>query len=523
MWKERQDEQRRTNVPEYIARWNGTSTDYPRDALLPDLFADSAKQHADAPALVWQGGSWSYRNLQDRVRRAAAHLRARGVRDGDPVGVLLDRSPELVVAALGTLEAGAVYLPLDPSHPEARLAGVLDDSGTRYLITTEDTQVPDTAQAGRVTPEQLAQHDCPPPETSWTRDRTAMDAAYIIYTSGSTGAPKGVVCTHRGLVRLVTADDPSVPTSGDRLLVTTNPTFDVSCYEVFCTLLNGACLAIPESADLLSSESLSRILQEWSITTLWLSAGLFHQHAETMPGMFSTLRCLTAGGDVLNPSAVRAVLEHGRPGTFLNGYGPSENAVLSTTHRVETLSPHAELVPVGRPVDNTSAYIVRPDGDLAAVGEEGELWLGGDGVALGYLNDVEKTRERFVPDRFGTDPDGRLYRTGDVARQRGDGVLEFLGRRDRQVKVRGFRVELDETEAVLTAHPEVEEAAVDVIGQGAGERLGAAVVCVPGAGSEGLAHRVLAHARDRLPDYMVPARLVVTKELPPPDERQGGP
>ncbi|NSC22983.1 amino acid adenylation domain-containing protein [Streptomyces albus subsp. chlorinus] len=507
-------EQRKAHVPDNVARWNDTRTDYPRDALLSELFADCAERHADAPALVWPDGRWTYRELLERVRRAAARLRARGVHPGDTVGVLLERSPDLVVAALGILEAGAVYLPLDPEHPATRLNGVLDDSHTRCLITTEDTAAPLRTRAEVLSPADMAR---PAPAGTVTRDtgnREATDAAYLVYTSGSTGAPKGVVCTHRGLVRLVTADNPSIPSAGDRLLATTHPTFDVSCYEIFCTLLNGAALVLPRGDDLLSSEALARLLEERSITTLWLSAGLFHQHAETAPGMFSRLRCLMAGGDALNPSAVRAVLEHGRPRFFLNGYGPSENAVLSTTHRITELAPEAELVPIGRPVDNTTAYVVRSDGHLADTGEQGELWLGGDGVALGYLNDPEKTAQRFLPDRFGTDPDGRLYRTGDVVRQRDDGVLEFLGRRDRQVKVRGFRVELDEAEAVLSAHPEVAEAAVDVVGQGAGERLGAAVVSASDADSEELEHRVLRHARDRLPAYMVPARVVVADELP---------
>ncbi|MDJ1135658.1 amino acid adenylation domain-containing protein [Streptomyces iconiensis] len=502
------------NLPDDIAKWNATTTDYPRDALLTDLFAAAVERTPDAPALTWSAGEWSYRELRDQVRRAACHLRARGVGEGEVVAVLLERSAHFVVAALAVLEAGAVYLPLDPDHPEARLVQVLEDSEAGHVITAQDCEIPDTVRATRVPVDDMAGHELPSPDTTWTEGRGAPDPAYVIYTSGSTGTPKGVVCTHRGLVRLVHADDPSVPGADDRLLATTNPTFDVSCYEIFCTLLNGACLVIPDPDDLLDSEDLARTLRRRRITTLWLSAGLFHRHAEAKPEMFGSLRCLMAGGDVLNPSAVRAVLEHGGPRVFLNGYGPSENAVMSTTHRIDRLSPHAELVPIGRPVANTTAYVVRHDGDLAAPGEEGELWLGGDGVALGYLNDPGKTAQRFVPDPFGSDPRARLYRTGDVVRQRRDGVLEFLGRRDRQVKIRGFRVELDEVEAVLTAHPQIAQAAADVIGQGAGERLGAAVVAVPGADTSGLDRRTLDHARDRLPAYMVPARLVVAEGLP---------
>ncbi|MCX2969802.1 MULTISPECIES: amino acid adenylation domain-containing protein [Streptomyces] len=501
-------------VPERVRRWNATATDYPRDALLPTLFAERAERDPDALALLWPGGSWTYHQLHERVRRTAAHLRARGVDDGDTVAMLLERSPEAVVAALGILEAGAVYLPLDPAHPSARLAMVLEDSGAGHVLARRDATLPDPASSALVTTDEAADHPLPPRDARWTGGRRATDAAYIVYTSGSTGTPKGVVCTHRGLVRFAAADHPSVPGPGERLLATTNPAFDVSCYEFFCTLLNGACLVLPEPDALLDTGALDDTLREQGITVAWLSAGLFHQHAQAAPGMFAGLRCLMAGGDTLSPSAVRAVLDHGRPRYLVNGYGPSENAVISVSHVIEELAPHAELVPIGRPLPDTTAYVVRPDGRLAAVGEEGELWLGGDGVALGYLNAPEKTADRFLPDRFGDDPDGRLYRTGDVARWRADGVLEFLGRRDRQVQLRGFRVELDEVEAVLSTHPGVREVAADVLGEGGGERLGAAVACDPDVDSEALVRRLHDHARDRLPAYMVPARIAATAELP---------
>ncbi|MEV8129036.1 amino acid adenylation domain-containing protein [Streptomyces sp. NPDC085944] len=501
-------------VPDHVRRWNATAADYPRNALIPGLFAERAERDPDADALLWPDGRWTYHQLRERVRRTAAHLRARGVGDGDTVAMLLERSPDAVVAALGILEAGGVYLPLDPKHPDARLASVLKDSGTGHVIAAPGTGLPGESTAVLVTPGEAAAHPLPSRDTRWTGGRRATDAAYLVYTSGSTGAPKGVVCTHRGLVRFAAADHPAVPGPGERLLATTNPTFDVSCYEIFCTLLNGACLVLPEPETPLDPAALGLALREQGITVVWLSAGLFHQHAQAAPGMFAGLRCLMAGGDALSPSAVRAVLGHGRPRFLVNGYGPSENAVISTTHVIEELPPHAELVPIGTPLPNTTAYVVRRDGRPAAVGEEGELWLGGDGVALGYLNEPGKTAERFVVDRFGDDPEGRLYRTGDMARWRADGVLEFLGRRDRQVQLRGYRVELDEIEHVLSAVSDVREAAVDVLGEGGGERLGAAVACAPDADTAALVRRLHAHARDRLPAYMVPARIVATAELP---------
>ncbi|MFD7666826.1 amino acid adenylation domain-containing protein [Streptomyces sp. NPDC059788] len=503
------------HVPDTVRSWNDTTTDYPRDATVPSLFAEQARRHPGRPALEWDEGRLTYRELYARVRRAAAHLHARGMADGDTVAVLLRRSPEATVAVLAVLEAGGAYLPLDPDDPDERLETVLTGAGVRHAITGPgEPPAPVARHCTQVTTDALAGHPPPADDERWGADRRATDPAYVIYTSGSTGTPKGVVCPHRGPVRLVKNTDYLQLGPDDRLLATTALTFDISCLELFAPLLNGGCLVLPDPEALLSADALEDLLRTRRITVLWLSAGLFHQHAEDRPRMFATLRALIAGGDALSPSAVRAVLRHGRPELLINGYGPTEACSLVTTHRIEDLSSHAETVPIGRPIANATAYVVREDGQPAEPGEDGELWVGGDGIAHGYLGEPERTAEVFVPDRFGPDPEARLYRTGDVARRRRDGVLEYRGRRDRQVKIRGYRVELDEIELALTSHPEVREAAVDVLGEGAGQRLAAAAVPASGTRAEGLAARLTAHARDRLPQYMVPARLAAVEEIP---------
>ncbi|WP_078876435.1 amino acid adenylation domain-containing protein [Streptomyces sp. 150FB] len=513
---EQTHEQPSTRLPNHVRACNDADWDYPSDASLSDLFAEQADRTPQAEAVAWDDGRWTYDELRQRVQGAAALLRERGVRNGDTVGVLLPRSPDWVVAALGVLAAGAVYLPLDPAHPESRLRGILEDADVRCLVTDADGPPPAADDRTRVTTGELNPRtdvDGPDPRTAAAR-RDGGDPAYVIFTSGSSGTPKGVVCTHRGPARLALGAGDLRLRAGDRLLATTNATFDVSCYELFAPLLSGACLVLPDPETLLSTDALAELLRRQGITVMWLSAGLFHQHAQAQPEMFAGLRCLIAGGDALNPSAVRAVLEHGRPGLFLNGYGPTENSVLSTVHRVTSLSPHADSVPIGLPVTASTAYVVRSDGRLAGVGEQGELWVGGDGVALGYLGDEEKTARQFVPDVFGGDERRRLYRTGDIACWRKDGVLEFRGRRDRQVKIRGYRVELDEIEATLEAHPEVTEVAVDVVGEDAGQRLAAAIITDGGAEPDGLVRQLRDHTRDRLPAHMVPARIVVADELP---------
>ncbi|MFI1582700.1 amino acid adenylation domain-containing protein [Embleya sp. NPDC020630] len=493
---------------------NRPRTDYPRDVGIPALFAEQVSARPDSPAVEWVDGGWSYGELGERVRRGATGLRARGVTNADHVAVLIGRSADAVAATLAILYAGAVYLPIDPSYPADRIAQILSDADVRTAVSAPGAriEVPDGLDVVGVD-ELFAAPDRA--DEQWWRGRGAGEAAYVIYTSGSTGAPKGVVCPHRGQTRLArdTGDLRVLPE--DRWLATTNPTFDVSCLEMFATLLNGACLVVARDEDLLDSKALESVLRDARISVTWLSAGLFHQHAHVAPKMFAGLRCLIVGGDTVGPRAVRAVLRHGRPGMLLNGYGPTENSSLSTTHRVDELSERAENVPIGVNVAGSTSYVVRDDRTIADPGRTGELWVGGDGVALGYLNDPEKTAERFVEDPW-TPPEvrSRLYRTGDMARWREDGALEYLGRRDRQVKLRGYRVELDEVEAVLSAHARVRQAAVGIVGEGAGEVLVAAVVAHSDRERRRLVQRLHEHVRDRLPTYMVPNRITVVDRLP---------
>ncbi|MFF5438906.1 amino acid adenylation domain-containing protein [Streptomyces achromogenes] len=488
---------------------------YPREALISQLFVEQARQHPDASAVVWDGGGWNYRELYTRVRRGAASLRSHGVSDGDLVGVLLERSPQAVAAVLAILEAGGAFVPLDPSAPTCRLETVLRAAGIRHVVTAPGW-VPDLVQqlCRCVTTDELAAHTKPDSHQRWGVGRCATDAAYVMYTSGSTGTPKGVVCPHRGPVRLVKSGGLLRILPDDRLLATTRLTFDVSCMEMFGPLLNGACLIVPALETPLDTEALHRALRDHHASVMWLSAGLFDQHVQRRPGMFRDLRCLVTGGDVVSPSSARAVLEHGRPRLLVNGYGPTENSVLCVAHRIEDVSPSAPSIPIGRPLPNATAYVVREDGQLAAPGEVGELWLGGDGVALEYLGDPDLTSRSFVPDRFGPDSKARLYRSGDLACWLPDGTLEYSGRQDRQIKIRGYRIELGEIESALASHPKVLEAAADVRGGGDGRHLVASVVLTTDSGTEDIARELLVYARDRLPGYMMPRRIDTVSEIP---------
>ncbi|WP_433260386.1 amino acid adenylation domain-containing protein [Actinosynnema sp. CS-041913] len=494
-----------------VRTWNRTATDYPRDGLVHELFAAQAQATPDAVALSPQDGEdLTYGEVLRRMENLAAVLAAEGVRVGDSVAVAIERSVDAYVAILAILRTGARWVPIGPDDPQPRVETVLADAGCGVVVvppTGNDALPSDVLVLGvRDTV------DAEPPQRP---ELTARHPAYVMYTSGSTGAPKGVVVPHRGIVRLARNTGVLAFRPDDTVCATVNPTFDMSVFELFGALLNGARLAIPTRETVLSAPALESFLAQQRVTTMWLGSALFHQFVAQRPEMFRGLRRLVAGGDALNPNVVRKLLATARPGRLVDGYGPTENTGLSTAHVVEELPPEAESVPIGRPVCDSTAYVVREDGSLADVGEEGELWVGGDGVAIGYLNKPRLTAQRFVPDQFSDRRGGVLYRTGDMARWRRDGVLEFLGRRDRQVKIDGFRVELREIEIVLAAHHQVEEAVVAVLDGPAGARhLCGWVTGAGGADRRALPEALRRHLRDRLPMFMVPTELRVVDAMP---------
>ncbi|MEU1394246.1 MULTISPECIES: amino acid adenylation domain-containing protein [unclassified Nonomuraea] len=492
-----------------LKEWNDTARPYPRDAVLPELFDAQAARTPDAPALTGGGRTLTYRELAGRADALARVLRRQGVRAGTPVALPVERSAEAVVGIWAVLKAGGAYVPLDPGDPAARLRELTRRLGVEHVVTRADRRP--SLDARHVLP-----LDGPVPEAGPLPPKvaSATDLAYVIFTSGSTGVPKAVAVPHRAAVRMATATDCAALGPDDVVVATTNPTFDVSCFEIFGAHLNGSHLVVPEPEALLSPPDLARELREHDATVMWLSAGLFHQLGFADPGMFSSLRYLVAGGDVLNPDCVRGVLAAGPPEHLVNGYGPTENGTFSTAHEMTGLPPDAERVPIGRPIANSTCYVLREDGSPCEPEEEGELYVGGDGVALGYMGDEERTAERFLPDPF-LGGDARMYRTGDRAAWRPDGVLDFLGRLDRQVKISGHRVEIGEVESELAAHPEVREAAVTVRESGRGDRALVAWA-VPWRRKEPrpFARRVRAFLRDRLPAFMVPGRVAVADELP---------
>jgi amino acid adenylation domain-containing protein len=528
-----------------LVEWNDTSTDYPRDECVHRLFERQARQTPDAVALVFGEKSLTYQELNKRANQLAHHLREMRVGPETLVGVCMDRSIEMVVALLGVLKVGGAYVPLDPTYPQERLRFMIHDTQILLLLTQSslaeklseygvrtvclDTDSRDIARHGT---EDLAS------------DMMAENLAYVMYTSGSTGQPKGIGVPHRAVIRLVKNTN-FADLSSDQVILQFAPiSFDASTLEIWGSLLNGGRLVIYPSADVPLLEELSGTIQKYGVTTLWLTAGLFHQMVESgnLRGL-TKLRQLLAGGDVLSAPHVRRAIQQLRESSegedggcvVINGYGPTENTTFTCCHPMTHPAQVGDSVSIGRPIANTQVYLLDRDMQPVPVGVAGELYMGGDGLAWGYLNRPELTAERFVPNPFAsteyrvpsiegitnyelriTNLGGeRLYRTGDLARYLPGGRIEFLGRIDHQVKVRGFRIELGEIEAVLAEHPSVQDVVVtarereDVPGD---KHLVAYIV--DGSGRPPAPGELRQYLREKLPDYMVPSAFVAMEKLP---------
>ncbi|NPC80488.1 amino acid adenylation domain-containing protein, partial [Pyxidicoccus fallax] len=498
-----EDEQRRV-----LREWNTTASDAPRESTLPEVFAQVVARHADKVAVEFGGAKLTYRQLDERSNQLAWHLRQRGVGADSRVALALERSLELIVSLVAILKAGGAYVPLDPAYPRERLAGMVEDTRPQALITTRalSTHLPAEGLSTVVLEDAAldAEPAHAPPSTA-----LPDSLAYVDFTSGSTGRPKGVGTTHRNVLRTLFGVDYAHLGPDETLLQLAPIAFDASTLEVWGALLHGARLVVmpPQPPSL---EELEQVLRDTRVTTLWLTAGLFTQVVESRLSALRSVKQVLAGGDVVPPAHARRVLgELGIPLT--NGYGPTETTVFAVCFRMTDPAQAGASVPIGRPIGGTRLYVLDEHGQPVPMGVPGELFIGGDGLARGYVGQPSLTAERFIPDRFSGIPGARLYRTGDRVRWRADGLLDFLGRADSQVKLRGFRIEPGEIEAALTAQPGVRQALVLVREDRPGDkRLVAYVVGAPDMQVEALR----AALKQRLPDYMVPSAFVPLEALP---------
>jgi amino acid adenylation domain-containing protein len=530
-----------------VEEWNQTTTEYPRDAFVHELFAAEAARRPDAVAVTFGDTSLTYAGLDAAADALAGRLGVMGVRPGDRVALFAERSLAMIVATVGILKAGAAYLPLEPGYPADRLGFMLGDAGAHVVLAQQHlasqlADVLDAAMAVSTTGAMLQprvlrmdasgaiegddatgrEPDDRPASIGTLAESSAERAAYVMYTSGSTGRPKGVVVPHRAIVRLVRNTNYARLGDGEVLLGFAPTAFDASTFEIWGALLNGGRLSLvpPGLPDL---STLGQLVESTGVTTLFLTTALFQQIVDAGLERYRAVRQLYTGGQVLSiPHIRRAIAE--LPGCRVNNiYGPTENTTFTSWQPLPD-GWHTELpIPIGTPIANTRVHVLDANGQPSPIGVPGELYTGGDGVALGYLGRPELTAERFVRDPFSADPSARLYRTGDRVRWLASGVIEFLGRLDQQVKVRGFRVEPGEIEAALAAHPAVREAAVVArkMEEGETQLIGyyVAHAAVSGANT-GVATMPLTSAslrtylRERLPEYMVPSALVPLDEMP---------
>ncbi|WP_245894300.1 amino acid adenylation domain-containing protein [Chamaesiphon polymorphus] len=484
--------------------WNDTQVDYPQDKCFHELFEAQVERTPDAIAVQFEDAKLTYRELNDRSNQLARYLQTLGVKPEVLVGICVERSLDTIVGLLGVFKAGGAYVPLDPAYPADRLSFMLSDSQVALLLTQQKLL------AGLP--------DCDVPilrlDADWgdieSKDRSNFDSgvrfnnlAYVIYTSGSTGKPKGVLVQHQGLCNLAQAHVRIFDAHPDsRVLQFASFSFDASIAEVVLSLYAGATLYLGARESLIPGTGLMRLLLDRKISHVTLSPSAL---AAMPSGEYPDLRTITVAGEACPPDLVA---QWGRGRQFINGYGPTESTVCTTTAICKDSD---TAPPIGRPMDNLQVYILDRHLQPVPIGVAGELHVGGAGLARGYLNRADLTAEKFIPNPFGRDYSGRLYKTGDLARYLPDGNIEFLGRIDQQVKIRGFRIELGEIEAVLSLHPQVREAVVVVRVDPTGKRLVAYIVPKSGTIATGELRSFVA---DKLAEFMVPSAFVMMESLP---------
>ncbi|CAG8863570.1 Tyrocidine synthase 3 [Pseudomonas fluorescens] len=493
-----------------LVEFNDTCRDYPRDEPVHRLFERQVAQDPSALAAVQDGRALTYGELNTCANRLAHWLMAEGIEPGAAVALLLPRSLELLTAQLAIAKCGAVYVPLDSNAPTERQAFMLIDCQAVAVITLRGTAV--DAPVRRIDLDGLALDDQPAHDPDLAQG--ADTVAYVMYTSGSTGAPKGVRVPHRGIARLVLNNGYAGFDSRDRFGFASNPAFDASTLEVWGALLNGGQVRVIDHLTLVDPARYAKALKDEGISVLFLTSALFNHYVQVIPQALGGLRVLFTGGERADPAAFRAMRAAAPAMRLMNVYGPTETTTFATACEVVALDGQAQHVPIGRPIGNTSVYVLDAHQRLLPQGVVGELYIGGDGVAMGYLNRPELTAERFLADPFSEAPGAVMYRTGDLVRWLEDGQLECLGRNDDQVKIRGFRIELGEIVACLHGLPGIGEAVVLARDDAPGRTGLVAYV----TGQAGLAapsgEQIRSHLQAHLPEYMVPAAYVELAALP---------
>ncbi|MEC1790046.1 surfactin non-ribosomal peptide synthetase SrfAA [Bacillus vallismortis] len=493
-----------------IQQFNPGRTPYPKGKTIVQLFEEQAAKTPDHPALQYEGESLTYRELNERANRLARGILSLGAGEGRTAAVLCERSMDMIVSILAVLKAGSAYVPIDPEHPIQRMQHFFRDSGAKVLLTQKKLKaLAEEAEFSGVIvlADEEESYHADVQNLALPLDSAAM--ANLTYTSGTTGTPKGNIVTHANILRTVKETNYLSITEQDTILGLSNYVFDAFMFDMFGSLLNGAKLVLIPKETVLDMARLSRVIERENTSILMITTALFHLLVDLNPACLSTLRKIMFGGERASVEHVRKALQIVGKGKLLHMYGPSESTVFATYHPVDELEEHTLSVPIGKPVSNTEVYILDRAGHVQPAGIAGELCVSGEGLVKGYYNRPELTEEKFVPHPFTSGE--RMYRTGDLARWLPNGDIEFIGRIDHQVKIRGQRIELGEIEHQLQTHDRVQETVVLAVDQGAGDKL----LCAYFVGEGGISSQELReHAAKDLPAYMVPAVFIQMDELP---------
>lgn len=484
---------------ELFEKVNATETDWPQKATIGDLFYQVAEEFSDEIAVCSANETWKYSDLETRVSQVVAFLNLKDRKSGDSIGVFMDRSPQFIAVYLGILKSGCVCVPLDPEYPAERLKWIVKDCELEWIISDRESASIPISHEGI----QFANYNNDIRKTSEVpvvpANINSDSPAITIYTSGSTGRPKGAVIPHRAMIRLVRGTD-FFPFENCSFLLASSICFDTSILEIFGPVLNGGKIVVPDDP-YLTPAKLQKHIQKDGVNSLWMTSGLFQVMVDESVESFRGLKNVIAGGDVV-PRKHTQMFVDAVPGCqLIIGYGPTENTTFTTTHPVTPEDLLKKSLPVGKPIANTTAWIVDQQSRLCPVGVPGELVTGGAGVALEYLNRPDLTEERYTPDRYSGFGPGIVYHTGDLCRFRPDGTIDFLGRIDNQVKIRGFRIEPGEIEIALLRIAEIQAAKVMAIEYGNSKQLAAFLVCSDPPAKDD----IISSLKEELPDYMIPS------------------
>ncbi|MGL4800424.1 MAG: amino acid adenylation domain-containing protein, partial [Cellulosilyticaceae bacterium] len=492
---------------EALKAFNPPATPYEAEKTLPQIFEEQVAQREDAIAVQYGEATLSYKALNERANQLAHFLTKEGVNVQTPVGLLCERSVEMIVAIWGVLKAGGTYVPIDPEYPKTRIDDIIEDSGLKFMLThcqKEVMQFEGCMTLELTTLEEQLQKE---PTHNPVNGASADDLAYIMYTSGSTGKPKGTLISHANISRVVRYTNYITIQKEDVLLQLSNYSFDGSTFDLFGAFLNGAKLVLVGSHQLLDAVALGQLIQEEQVTVFFITTALFNNLMDEVPEALKHVRCVLTGGERMSTEHAKKFYKLYGDGKLMNVYGPTESTVFATCHKLEDLAEEMEAIPIGKPIANTTIYILDKAGKLAPLGAVGELCIGGQGIGKGYLNNEALTQEKFISNPF--DASGKLYRTGDLAKWNEQGEVNYEERIDQQIKLRGYRIELGEIEKALSKVEGLKQGVVQVIGDATNERY----ICGYVVG-EGEVSSIKAQLKAYLPYYMIPQQFVFMEQLP---------